>query len=85
MKKIIIKLKDNTEIQISKEYIWVSDTANELNDTRTNFINIGDHIFVKATIASVAVEEVEEEEEMKLKMKQMNEAKEIRKENKNND
>lgn len=60
MKQITIKLRDNTEIQIDKKYIWESDTTNELNDTRTNFINIDKYIFAKDTIASVLIEEKED-------------------------
>lgn len=60
MKQITIKLKDNTEIQINKEYVWGSNIADDLNDTRTNFINIEDYIFAKDTIASVSIEEIED-------------------------
>lgn len=58
MKQITIKLRDNTEIQINKQYTWASDIVNELNDTRTDFINIEEHIYAKDTIASVVIEEM---------------------------
>ena len=58
MKQTTIKLRDNTEIKINKEYIWIADVSTELNDTRTNFINIGDYVFAKDTIASVVIEEM---------------------------
>lgn len=60
MTRIIVKFKDNTETQIDEEYAWSSDITNELNDTRYNFINIGDHIFAKDTIASVVLEKIKE-------------------------
>ena len=62
MKQITIKLRDNTEIQINKQYIWESEITDELNDTRTDFINLNNYIFAKDTIASVVIEEIEDNE-----------------------
>lgn len=62
MRQITIKLRDNTEIQINKQYMWGSNIADDLNDTRTNFINIEDHIYAKDTIASVVIEDIEDNE-----------------------
>lgn len=63
MKQITIKLRDNTEIQINKQYTWASDIVDNLNDIRTNFINIEEYIFAKDTIASVIIEEIEDNED----------------------
>lgn len=63
MKKIIVKLRDNTEIEICKKYEYAADINSNLNDCRDKFIQIGDYIFAKDIIASVSVEEIEETED----------------------
>lgn len=63
MKQVIVKLRDNTEIEMHKEYEYTSSIRDKLNDSRDNFIEIGDYVFAKDTIASVFVKEVEETEE----------------------
>lgn len=62
MNHIVIKLRDNTEIELDKEYLWISNIRDELNDTRTQFINIGDYIFAKDIVASVMMKEVGKDE-----------------------
>lgn len=63
MKQVTVKLRDNTEIQIDKQYIWSPNIVDELNDIRTEFICIEDYIFAKDTIASVAIIEIEDSKE----------------------
>lgn len=63
MKQIIVKLRDNTELEMHKEYAYTSDIKDKLNDYRDNFIEIGDYVFAKDTIASVFVKEIKEKEE----------------------
>lgn len=40
MKKIIVRLKDDTIYSFTKEYLWLN--VDELNDTRKRFIQIED-------------------------------------------
>lgn len=51
MKKIIVRLKDDTIYSFTKEYLWLN--VDELNDTRKRFINIEDLYVSKEEIKSI--------------------------------
>ena len=51
MKKIIVRLKDDTIYSFTKEYLWLN--VDELNDTRKRFIQI-EYLYVsKEEIKSI--------------------------------
>lgn len=62
MKKVIINLKDKKVIEMQQDYIYITSIRDELNDTRTQFVMIGNYVFDKGVIDSVNVENIEEEE-----------------------
>lgn len=51
MKKIIVRLKDDTIYSFTKEYLWLN--VDELNDTRKRFIQIEDLYVSKEEIKSI--------------------------------
>lgn len=63
MKRVIVKLRDNTEVEMQEEYEYASSVKDRLNDSRDKFIQIRDYVFAKDIIASVSVKEIEETEE----------------------
>lgn len=67
MKKIIVRLKDDTVYSVMKEYVWLS--VDELNDTRKRFINIEDLYVSKDEIKSIEVYDINQETEAEEKEK----------------
>ena len=61
MNKVIITLTDKTKI--TTKYDWSIPDVGEFNDTRKNFIEIGNYILLKDSILNI--EKVEEEEKWK--------------------
>ena len=64
MKEATIYLKDGSVLTYKSQYIW--GYKDELNDTRTEFIEIGSHIIRKSAIDRITIEycnvEVKEDE-----------------------
>lgn len=67
MKKIIVRLKDDTVYSVMKEYVWLA--VDELNDTRKRFINIEDLYVSKDEIKSIEVYDINQETETEEKEK----------------
>lgn len=59
MNKVTITLTDKTKI--TTEYDWSIPNVEEFNDTRKNFIEIGNYILQKDSILNI--EKIKEEEE----------------------
>lgn len=55
MKEATIYLKDGSILSYKNQYIW--GYKDELNDTRTEFIEIGSHIIRKSEIDRITIEE----------------------------
>lgn len=53
MKKIIVRLKDDTIYSFTKEYLWLN--IDELNDTRKRFIQIEDLYVSTEEIKSIEI------------------------------
>lgn len=62
MKKLIIKLIDDTSVAINNDYLWIDRVFNDLNDNN-DFIRIENNLFSKNEIKHIYVEDVEEEVE----------------------
>ena len=62
MKKLIIKLIDDTSVAVNNNYIWIDRVFNDLNDNN-DFIRIENNLFSKNEIKHIYVEDVEEEVE----------------------
>ncbi len=62
MKKIIVRLIDDTNVIVNDEYVWIDRVFNDLNDNN-DFIRIEDNLFSKGEIKHIHVEDVEEEVE----------------------
>ena len=62
MKKLIIKLIDDTSVTVNNDYIWIDRVFNDLNDNN-DFIRIENNLFSKNEIKHIYVEDVEEEVE----------------------
>ena len=67
MKKIIVRLKDDTVYSVTKEYVWLN--VDELNDTRKRFINIEELYVSKDEIKSIEVYDINQEAEVEEKEK----------------
>ena len=67
MKKIIVRLKDGTIYSFTREYLWLN--ADELNDTRKRFIQIGDLYVSKEEIKSIESYDINSEIEADEKEK----------------
>lgn len=67
MKKIIVRLKDDTIYSFTKEYLWLN--VDELNDTRKRFINIEDLYVSKEEIKSIETYDINPEIEVDEKEK----------------
>ena len=67
MKKIIVRLKDDTVYSATKEYVWLA--VDELNDTRKRFINIEDLYVSKEEIKSIETYDINPEIEVGEKEK----------------
>lgn len=61
MRKAIVKLLDGTIYEHEGQYIW--GYKDELNDTRTDFIEIGKYTIRKKEILSIEIIDVEGEKE----------------------
>ena len=62
MKKLIIKLIDDTSVAVNNNYICIDSVFNDLNDNN-DFIKIDNNLFSKNEIKHIYVEDVEEEVE----------------------
>ena len=62
MKKLIIKLIDDTSVTVNNDYIWIDRVFNDLNENN-DFIRIENNLFSKNEIKHIYVEDVEEEVE----------------------
>ena len=60
MKKLIIKLIDDTSVAVNNNYICIDSVFNDLNDNN-DFIKIDNNLFSKNEIKHIYVEDVEEE------------------------
>lgn len=59
MKRVIVKLTDGTTYEYAKAHVWIYE--DELNDTRKEFVRLGDLVVRKSNISTIETIELEED------------------------
>lgn len=59
MKRVIVKLNDGTTYEYTKEHVWIYE--DELNDTRKEFVRLGNLVARKSNISTIETIELEED------------------------
>ena len=59
MKRVIVKLNDGTTYEYEKEHVWIYE--DELNDTRKEFVRLGNLVVRKSNISTIETIEIEED------------------------
>ena len=57
MKRVIVKLNDGTTYEYEKEHVWIYE--DELNDTRKEFVRLGDLVVRKSNISTIETFDLE--------------------------